>query len=700
MLRSAFALLVVVAVLGGCSGGRDKLIADLQSPRPEVRALAVKKLAAKFDSDDVSLFTQAARDPVAIVRAEAMAALGRSQDLRVVDLLGEALADTDDQVQLAAAASLATIKTDKARTYLTLQYSRRGRSTRSAIVQALKGINIPGAMASVVAAEASSIWDRNLKALTEGALPERVGAAEELGRSGRPDAVNRLVPLLKDNQVVLAAAAARGLGHAGDLRAVPALTALLDENFPELRDAASEALARLKDASALPKLLAAAEEKSPTSPLATAAIIALPRSPDTDKALCELVLVGADDDVAAAGREMRRRGGCPVEPIAEKLKSSATVNGALLAVVVLGPTLKDMSPKVVPSLSASDAQTRKLAVDALSELGDAAIAGPALLKAYEAETKLLEPIRADWIPAELPTRYATGFDPEQPVPENDPSAVVRLRTAELFRKLQTADQDRARQLGKTLLVAMPPREVVDDATEEQLKVLASLIRAIGHLKLEGAQQKLEPYTHETSPTLRAAAWAALAFVGADVHAGLFEADRSVQAATAEALVEAGAQGQVLVLQALSQIAGDRSRLLEALRGSSPPAASAGPLVALVKEGGGDAGLAALILADMHATDGVTAMMALLSDPTAVARRDVLVALGRLKDSRAADMVSKDLYSDSAEVRAAAAEALAELGAVKHLEAIDALKGDYYLRVRETASAAVKRLSPAAPEGKP
>jgi len=230
MVRASFVL--VLAALTSCSSGRDKLLADLQGARPEARALAVKKLAERFDPDDVSLFTQAARDPVAIVRAEAMAALGKSQDPRVVDLLGEALADTDDQVQLAAAASLATIKTDKARTYLTLQYSRRGRSTRTAIVQALKGINIPGAMASVVAAEASSIWDRNLKALTEGALPERVGAAEELGRSGRPEAVNRLVSLLKDNQVILAAGAARGLGHAGDLRAVPALTGLLDENFP------------------------------------------------------------------------------------------------------------------------------------------------------------------------------------------------------------------------------------------------------------------------------------------------------------------------------------------------------------------------------------------------------------------------------------------------------------------------------------
>ncbi len=694
MVRASFVL--VLAALAGCSSGRDKLIADLQGARPEVRALAVKKLAEKFNPDDVSLFTQAARDPVAIVRAEAMAALGKSQDPRVVDLLGEALADTDEQVQLAAAASLATIKTDKARSYLTLQYSRRGRSTRTAIVQALKGINIPGAMASVIAAEASSIWDRNLKALTEGALPERVGAAEELGRSGRAEAVNRLVPLLKDSQVVLAAGAARGLGHAGDLRAAPALTALLDENFPELRDAACEALAHLREPSALPKLLLVAQEKSPTSAIATTAILALPRSADTDKALCELLLTGSDQEVAAAGHEMRRRGGCPFEPLAEKLKTPATVPGALLAMAALGPTVKEAGARVLPLLTSSDAQVRKLAVDALAELDDAT-AGPALLKAWEAEVHALEPLRADWVTGELKKEFAKGFDPEKPLPADDPASLVRLRTSELLRRVQTIDQERIREAGKTALRSLVPTEIVDDASEEQLKVLASLLRALGRLKVEGAEERISPYVKELSPQLRAAAWAGLAALGADARGGLFDADRVVQSATAIALAESGPAGQRVVLKAIAGIAGDHSRLLDSLRGTVPPHDAAEPLLAIVQEGGGDAGVAAMILADMHALDAVPLMLALLSDPTAVARRDVLIALGRLKDPRAADVVARDLYSDSAEVRAAAAEALGALEATGHLEAIDALKGDYYWRVRESASAAIKRLSDGTPE---
>ena len=316
--------------LAACTGGRDKWLTQLQGPRPDDRAIAVKKLAEKYDADDLPLFTQAARDPVGMVRAEAMSALGKSNDPRVVDLLGEALGDPDEDVQAAAARALAIIRNDKARGYLTLQYSRRGRSTRQVIVEGLKSANVPGAMASCVAAEANSIWEQNLKALEDGALPERVGAAEELGRSGRPEAVNRLVPLLKEKQVVLAAAAARGLGSARDVRAVPALTALLAENYPELREAACEALLRLQDPSALATLSAVALEGSPASPLATRAIIALPATPETDKALCEVVSTGGGAEVDAAGRELKKRGGCPAEPLLEKLRSG-TPNAALRA---------------------------------------------------------------------------------------------------------------------------------------------------------------------------------------------------------------------------------------------------------------------------------------------------------------------------------------------------------------------------------
>lgn len=689
------ALIAVVAVsIAGCSGGRDKNLADLQSPRPEVRALAVKRLSEKSEAEDVSLFSQAARDPVSIVRAEAMTALGKTQDGRVVDLLGEALADTDEQVQQRAAAALASFKTDKARSYLTLQYSRRGRSTRTAIVQALKGTNIPGAMASVVVAEASAIWDRNMKVLNAGTLPERVGAAEELGRSGRADAVNRLVPLLKDKHVALAAAAARGLGAAGDPRAVPALTELLDENYPELREAACEALGRLGDPAPLPRLLVVAQEKSPVSVFATRAIVSLPRSPEVDKALCELMLTANETEVLSTGRELRRRGGCPVEPILEKLKSPATANQALLAIVALAPA-GEVTAKVVPLTTSNDEVTRRLAIEALAELGDAS-AAPALQKAWDAEMKTLEPRRTDWVPAALPTSFAEGYEPTAQLRENDPFAVVKSRTSDLLTRVQALDAQRAKEQGKTLLEARVPREVVDDASEEEVKTLAALLRAMGRLKLDGTAERAKAFTGETSPVLRGAAFAALAFLGEDAKAGLFDTERSVQGTTAQALVDSGPAGQLVVLKAMTELVGDRSRLLEPLRSIVPPSEGAAPLEQLVKEGGVEAGTAARLLGEMGAKSSVPMLLSLLDDPEAPARRDVLLAVGRLGDPKAVDAIARDLYSDSAEVRSAACRALAALKAPAQTEAIDALKGDYDRRVRESAEAALAVLSPAAP----
>ena len=276
--------------------------------------------------------------------------------------------------------------------------------------------------------------------------------------------------------------------------------------------------------------------------------------------------------------------------------------------------------------------------------------------------------------------------------------MVRSRTNELFGRVQALDAQRAKEAGKTLLEARPPREIVDDAGEEEVRVLAAILRALGKLKVEGARVSGQAFVRETSPALRAAAYSALAFLGDDARPGLFDTERSVQGTTAQALAESGPKGQLVVLQAINELAGDRTRLIDPLRGLVLPAEAAPRLEQLAKEGGSEAGAAAVLLGEMEAKSAVPVLLALLDDPEAVARRDVLYALGRLKDPRAVEAISRDLYSDSAEVRAAAARALAQLKVPAQVEAIDALKGDYDLQVRNAATAALDALAPA-PEGK-
>ncbi|PTL85792.1 HEAT repeat domain-containing protein [Vitiosangium sp. GDMCC 1.1324] len=703
MRTGARTFLVVLALLvtAGCSGNRDQLLADLQSPRPEVRALAVKKLADESRPDDLALFTRAAKDLASIVRGEAAAALGKSQDPRVVDLLGELLEDSDVDVQGKAAMALAQVKNDKAKAYLTLQYGRRGRQTRQVIVQALKQANVPGAMAEVVAAESKAIWERNLLALTEGSLPERVGAAEELGKSGRPEAFNRLMPLVRDSQVILAAAAVRGLGDLGDKRAVAAILPLLDESFPDLRESAITALMRLQEPQAIPRLQAVAVEKSSVSPLAIDALLDLPRQPETDAALCAIALDAVTTEAIPVARAMRDRGGCPLETINDRLSRPASAASGLQAVIGLGPAAKDALPKVLPYLTQGDATLRALAVDAAAAIGDAS-AAPALQKAFEQELASVQPLRQDWVTQALPERYGPGFDPSQPPPPGDSAEKQKQKGdkhANLMSRVKALNAAKARSLGRPVVQQRVPTELFDDVESSRLEPLAGLLRALGSVKAPGALALLKGFAGDSSVTLRTAALVGLTRLGPEGVAlaknGLFEAERDLLKALAQALAEQGDAGQSALVELLPQISGEKLVLLEALNRSGAPASSAEVLEKVVSEGGPEAVLAASLLGRMKAKTAVPVLVKALEDPSSVGRRELLTALGEIGDSSAAELVVRDLYHDLPEIRAAAAGALARMGTGAQADALDALKSDYYRRVREAAVTALAKTTTAA-----
>ncbi|NOJ95871.1 HEAT repeat domain-containing protein [Corallococcus coralloides] len=694
-------LFLALTLLVGCNGNRDQLLAEIQDPRPEVRAAAVRKLAEQNNADDLVLFTRAAKDLSAFVRGEAATALGESQDPRVVDLLGELLEDPDEAVQGQAALALAKVKNDKAKAYLTLQYGRRGRATRRVIVQALKSANVPGAMATVVAAEAKGLWDRNLLALTEGALPERVGAAEELGKSGRVEAVNRLLPMVRDSQVILAAAAVRGLGDAGDTRAVAPIALLLDESFPELRESAISALMKLQDPTAATKLQAVAVEKSAVSPLATDAILTFPRTPGTDAALCAIALDGARDEALEAARAMRSRGGCPADPIAERLSRPASAASGLQAVAGLGPAAQALLPKVTPWLNQPDAGLRTLAVEAVTHVGDASVV-PVIQKLYEQEVAGLTALRADWIPQALPRKYAAELDPSAPRPEaarvkEDPRST---KHAQLFERLQALNAARAKEAGRVVVPPRVPSELSDDVEPAKLQPLATLLTALGALKAPGALEVLKGYADDVSPVLRAAALVGLASVGPEgmevTRAALLEPDRELQKTLALALAEQGEAGQLALVASLPKMGGEKLVVLDALtRVGAPPASASEALQGVVKEGGAEAALAAQLLGRMGAKDAVPTLLKALDDSNSVARRDVLLALGAMGDAKSAEVVGRDLYHDLPEIRAAAATALRKMNTGAEAEPLDALKGDYFREVRVAAGASLTKEGTAA-----
>jgi len=691
-VRPLFVVLSLALALG-CQGNRDQLMADLQSPRPEVRAEAVRSLAKQGNADDLVLFTRAAKDMASIVRGEAAAALGESQDPRVVDLLGELLEDADEDVQARAAMALAKVKNDKAKAYLVLQYGRRGQKTRKVIVQALKSANVPGAMAEAVAAESNTIWDRNLLALVEGTLPERVGAAEQLGKSGRPEAVNRLLPLVRDSQVILAAAAVRGLGDAGDRRAVAAILPLLDESFPELREASIGALRKLQEPASVPRLQLVALEKSPVSSLAADAIASLPRTPETDAALCTIALEGGRNEAISAARAMRLRGGCPAESIVERLSRPTGFDSALQAVVGLGPTAQPLLPKVLPLLSSADQAQRMLALEAVAAIGDGSAAG-AVQKLYEQELKAVEVVRQDWVSAPLPKVYGPGFDPSLPAEEYDKDDARASKHAQLFERVRELNAQRAKNSGRVQVQPRVPSELFDDVEQVRLEPLAAVLRALGALKAPGALELLKGYAGDSSVTLRTAALVGLARLGPEgveaAKGGMFESERDLQKALAQALAEQGEAGQTALVSLLPQFSSEKLVLLDALDRFGAPAAASAELQTVVREGGAEAALAANILGRLKARDAVDTLIKALSDHANVARREVLLALGELGDTKAAEAVADNLYHDLPDVRTAAATALTKIGTSAQAEPLDALKSDYYRRVREAASVALAK----------
>ncbi|WP_375764982.1 HEAT repeat domain-containing protein [Archangium gephyra] len=700
MRTGARPLFVVLSLLvtAGCSGSRDQLLADLQSPRPEVRALAVKKLAEDARPDDLALFTRAAKDMASIVRGEAASALGKSQDPRVVDLLGELLEDSDVDVQGQAAMALAQVKNDKAKAYLTLQYGRRGRQTRQVIVQALKQANVPGAMAEVVAAESKAIWERNLLALNEGSLPERVGAAEELGKSGRPDAFNRLMPLVRGSQVILAAAAVRGLGDLGDKRAVPAILPLLDESFPELRESAITALTRLQEPQAIPRLQAVAVEKSSVSPLAIDALLAMPRQPQTDAALCAIALDAETSEAVPVARAMRERGGCPMEPIVERLSRASTAAGGLQVVIGLGPAAKDLLPKVLPYVTQGDATLRALAVDAAAAIGETS-AAPVLQKAFEQELAAAQALRQDWVTQPLPERYGPGFDPSQQQQQRGGDRQKGEKHSSLMARVKALNAAKARDMGRPVVQQRAPAELFDDVDSARLEPLAGLLRALGSVKAPGALELLKSFAGDSSVTVRTAALVGLTRLGPEGVAlaknGLFEADRYLVKALAQALAEEGEAGRSALVELLPQVSGEKLVVLDALVKTGAPASAVGELQKAVSEGGPELVLAATLLGRLKAKEAVPTLVKALQDPSGVGRRELLTALGEIGDTTAAELVARDLYHDLPEIRAAAAGALTKMGTGAQADALDALKSDYYRRVREAAVTALAKTTTAA-----
>ncbi len=680
-----------------CDRGREQLLVSMQSAQPQERARAVQRLAEQGRAEDLVLFIRAAKDPAPLVRAAAAVPLGASQDPRVVDLLSDLINDSEELVQGKAAMALGVVRTEKAKAYLLVAYGRRSRATRQQIVEALRVAGVAEPMAAAVAAEGKMIWERNLRILLDGAPAERVGAAEELGRSGRPQAVDRLLGMVSESQVVLAAAAARGLAYSADTRALETFIDLLNEGAPELREVACRGLAAIRDVRSLGVLKQVALERSVLSPLAGAAILAMPTGPPSNAALCDLIQSGNRHQALAAGAAMQKRDGCPLAKIANglskrrasALKSKAAegeaVMSALIAVEALGPIAQELTGAVLRWTADPEPRLRREARMAIAQVGGPS-ASAAIRDLYYQQRKRLQELRA--------SEQATEDRLAETAPEPTEGEGLDDRSRQLMRRLELLRRANQRAIAARVLAASS-REVATESAEMEVEVLATLVRALGRIGGPEARRALSQEISDPNPRVRSSACAGLAHLGAEgipqAQGCLGDQDPSVRKTAAEALAAQGEVGQGVLLEFLAHKKADPGVVLEALAQGPLLVKDASALGPSLELGGMEAVWAAQLLGEVGGEKAADELLGHLSHTAGAGRSASLEALGRTGSARAAKPLAEDLFHEAPEIRAAAVEALGKVGGSLHAQSLKALKEDYYREVREAADRAIATL---------
>ena len=677
-MRRTWIRTAVVALLAlvGCHGERDQLVRDLKSDRPEIRAGAVRRLADLHDDQDLPVFLKASQDFSSGVRKAAAEALGTVTDPRAVDNLGTLLGDPDEDVQTAAAQSLAHFPGEKAGVYLLNAYARRGTATRASIA---KAFGYGPKLQEAIRRESDDNWERNTKALDNGGAAEKVAAAEELGRSGKPEAVERLIPLLGNDAILLAAGAARGLGAAGDRKAVAPLMAVMKENYPALREAASEALGDLADPTSVQTLTQVAAGPDASSTEAAAALARLARAPDTDLALCQIAGTAASPSAAAvAAKAMASRGGCPLQPLISRLsKGNIESHAALLALAALDAGKPEVVGKLAPLVEDKDPQVRLAAIQALGAVGSAE-AAPPLLKIVNAESKRLDDARAKWVKDPMPKEFAEGFS----APSTSDFAT---KMDALQDKVKAAQAERAAEQGQVLHEPRPAkmREVIADVGPDDGQLLGVAATALGRTRAPEAADLLEKLSGDSDDSIREGALVGLAYLGGDhlkkLQAAWADLSPEAVAQAADALHSLGDAGVPVLIAGLAARTSERAPLAQAL-GQLKAVQAIDPLEKLLGSVGDESAAAAEALGQLAQPRSVKPLVELLKDPRAAGRVEAIEALGRIKDPGSREAVVRELFSDRPESRAAAVRAVSALGGNAGSE-LEALRADYYREVR-------------------
>jgi HEAT repeat protein len=514
---------------------------------------------------------------------------------------------------------------ERAARSLALAYGRADSRGRQDIAAALHARG--KSLREAVEAEAAWLWEQNAREFRGGSPSGRAGAAEELGRSGRAEAVRVLVPVVADPDVDpgLGAAAARGLGWAGDRSAAEALEGALRNRPAPVAEASIWALGAIGDPETADLLGETGfKGSSRMGRAAVAALDAFPPAPAVGVSLCEIALRSSDPLAAEhAARSARERSAeCPERALAQRIgRGGQETLSALAALGALGlppDRLKVPAEKAIPLLAPpGEPRVRSAAARALG--------------------------RAPWPPAvpALQKRLAALGDRDAPELAEVAVALARLQPDS----------------------ASPLLARLASSTDPILRTAAA--RGFGATRQAAAVPPLAALSRDADPAVRIAAYEALGPLGSPGLAAL-----------------------VAALPARSGDPEDLEAILDALGATGDPAAV--PSIA-GQLGGAHASTAATALGRLGAPGAVAPLVALLESGARGGRVEAVEALGLLGSTEAGEVLTRELLSDRPSIRAAAARALGKIRHESASARLEALRSDYYVDVRRAAREALARL---------
>jgi HEAT repeat protein len=674
-------LLALVSGLVACRGSVD-------SASPDRRAAAVRRLSAEPGDGPVPALLVAQRDPSALVRRAAAEALAERKGPHAAESLGAMLGDVDAGVATAAAMGLAHLgDLPASRAALVEGYAVASPPGRAAIAAALAELGI--SQRDAVEAEARWRWARNVAALAAGSPEARAGAAEELGASGKSEAVAKLRELIarpgEDRRVV--AAVFRALGEAGDPSVRPLLEAELVKADPDTAQAAANALGRLGDPAATPALarVAAAGSAGPNR-AALEALTSLPAAPEVSQALCGVAQRSTVPSIAAraARAAWSRNAECPAASLAARAGKGDPA--ALAAIIELHPEPAVLGPLAgrlmgIVSNPRSSSDLRRGVETALGQLAWGPASAPIEAKAKELLARV-SVARTSWIPGRFP--------PGRPALPDEP----RARFAAL--------QGRPAIIPPRADPPPPVPEWIDPTIEDDREELGTLLTALGQLRSPSARSLLLAAIGDPSTPIRAGAVAGLGYLGGgapapELIAALGDPSERVRLAALRVLPRYGPAAVPALAEAVRSAASRESQWSEALAqalGATGTPDALVPLGLLLE--GPTPGAAATAIAAVGVAAGAEPLLAHLARKDAPGRVETLDALAQLASSNAGPAIADELLSERPDVRVAAAHAIGRLKFEPASARLESLRVDYDGRVRRATIEALARL----PSGRP